>query len=201
MTHLAPAGRRPRHGHDRRRPPAQRTRELGRGRRCPDVLTSTTKRSPVAAERWQVDVSVSYPDLDAVLSDDTIDAVHVCTLNHLTAGQAVAALRAGMHVASKRPVAPPRPMARLVVDTAESAVRPGAPCGGCVATTPWSGNCGAASRFGGPILRLATRARTGRTSRTGWLSPYGRSWRVDPEVDSASRTFAGIGSRWLDLVE
>ncbi|GAA1170368.1 Gfo/Idh/MocA family protein [Streptomyces rhizosphaericus] len=159
------------------------------------VLSSTAQRSLAAAERWQVDVG--YPDLDAVLSDDTIDVVHVCTPNHLHVGQAVAALRAGKHVVCEKPVATTAADARLLVDTAESAGR--------IVTVPF------VYRYHPMVRELRARVAAGGFGAwqllhgsylQDWLlSPESTSWRVDPAAGGASRAFADIGSHWFDLVE
>ncbi|WP_232789602.1 Gfo/Idh/MocA family protein [Streptomyces jeddahensis] len=158
-------------------------------------MSSTAERSLAAAERWQVDVG--YPDLDAVLSDDTIDVVHVCTPNHLHVGQAVAALRAGKHVVCEKPLATTAADAQLLVDAAESAGR--------IVTVPF------VYRYHPMVRELRARIAAGGFGAwhllhgsylQDWLlSPESTSWRVDPAAGGASRAFADIGSHWFDLVE
>ena len=46
-----------------------------------------------------------YPDVAAVLADDSVRVVHVCTPNALHVPQADAALRAGKHVVCEKPLA------------------------------------------------------------------------------------------------
>ncbi|KPI11580.1 oxidoreductase domain protein [Actinobacteria bacterium OK074] len=159
------------------------------------VLSATPERSLAAAERWQVDVG--YPDLDAVLADDSIDVVHVCTPNHLHVTQAGAALRAGKHVVCEKPLATTAADARLLVDAAESAGR--------IATVPF------VYRYHPMVRELRARVAAGDFGAwqllhgsylQDWLlSPDSTSWRVDPAVGGASRAFADIGSHWFDLVE
>lgn len=166
-----------------------------RGAEVVGVLSSTAKRSLAAAERWQVDVG--YPDLDAVLSDERIDVVHVCTPNHLHVGQAVAALRAGKHVVCEKPVATTAADAQLLAETAESAGR--------IVTVPF------VYRYHPMVRELRARVAAGEFGAwqllhgsylQDWLlSPESTSWRVDPVAGGASRAFADIGSHWFDLVE
>ena len=47
-----------------------------------------------------------YTDVDAVLSDPTIDIVDICTPNRLHTPQVIAALEAGKHVICEKPLAP-----------------------------------------------------------------------------------------------
>jgi predicted dehydrogenase len=159
------------------------------------VLSSTAPRSLAAAERWQVEVG--YPDLDAVLSDDAIDVVHVCTPNHLHVSQAVAALRAGKHVICEKPIATTVADAQLLAETAESAGR--------IVTVPF------VYRYHPMVRELRARVAAGDFGAwqllhgsylQDWLlSPQSTSWRVDPAAGGASRAFADIGSHWFDLVE
>ncbi|MGO4424547.1 Gfo/Idh/MocA family protein, partial [Streptomyces sp. MCAF7] len=67
------------------------------------VVASTPERSARAADEWGV--PGRYPDFAAVLADDSVSVVHVCTPNALHVGQAEAALRAGKHVICEKPLA------------------------------------------------------------------------------------------------
>lgn len=55
------------------------------------------------AQKFQIPAAVSR--LEDLLSDDSLDAVHVCTPNYLHAPMAIAALEAGKHVLCERPFA------------------------------------------------------------------------------------------------
>src|SRR6266850_2837126 len=55
------------------------------------------------AQKFQVPRHVSR--IDALLADDNIDAVDICTPNFLHAPMAIAALEAGKHVLCERPLA------------------------------------------------------------------------------------------------
>ena len=67
------------------------------------VLASSPDRSAEAAERLRV--PRAYAALDDVVSDAEVDAVHNCTPNALHADVTVAALGAGKHVLSEKPLA------------------------------------------------------------------------------------------------
>jgi predicted dehydrogenase len=62
--------------------------------------------------------STGIDDLAALLADDSIDVVHVCTPNHLHVPMAAAALRAGKHVVCEKPVAMSRAEAEPLFDLA-----------------------------------------------------------------------------------
>jgi predicted dehydrogenase len=159
------------------------------------VLASSPERSRAVAHDWQLDVG--YPDVDAVLSDDRVDVVHICTPNHLHVAQARAALLAGKHVICEKPIATSAADARLLADTAAAA--------GLIATVPF------VYRYHPMVRELRARVAAGDfgpwqllhgSYLQDWLlSPGSTSWRVDPTVGGPSRAFADIGSHWFDLVE
>ncbi|MEU7429916.1 Gfo/Idh/MocA family oxidoreductase [Streptomyces sioyaensis] len=159
------------------------------------VLASSPDRSLAAADKWQVDVA--YPDVDAVLNDDSIDVVHICTPNFLHVTQAGAALQAGKHVVCEKPVATTAADAQLLADAAMTSER--------IATVPF------VYRYHPMVRELRARVTAGDFGAwqlvhgsylQDWLlSPESSSWRVDPAAGGSSRAFADIGSHWFDLVE
>jgi predicted dehydrogenase len=58
---------------------------------------------------------------DALIAHDEIDAVAICTPNHLHEGMAIAALEAGKHVFVERPLSTTAKGAQRVIDAAERA--------------------------------------------------------------------------------
>lgn len=81
------------------------------------VLASSHDRSAEAAERLRV--PRAYATLDDVVSDTEVDAVHNCTPNVTDADVTVAALRAGKHVLSEKPLAMDVEQARELASHAE----------------------------------------------------------------------------------
>jgi hypothetical protein len=159
------------------------------------VLASSPERSRAAAGDWQVDVA--YPDVDAVLNDDRVDVVHICTPNHLHVAQARGALLAGKHVVCEKPIA--TSAADALAARRHRHGRAGSPpCRSSTAITPWSASCGPGSLAGdfGPWQLLH-----GSYLQDWLLPPESTSWRVDPAAGGPSRAFADIGSHWFDLVE
>ncbi|HLQ48497.1 MAG TPA: Gfo/Idh/MocA family oxidoreductase, partial [Candidatus Dormibacteraeota bacterium] len=67
------------------------------------VLGSTPERGAARAEA--LGVGHTYPSLDAILADDTVDVVHVTSPNHLHHPQTKAILAAGKHVVCEKPLA------------------------------------------------------------------------------------------------
>lgn len=60
------------------------------------------ERAQELAQRYQ---GKAYPSVEALLADDSIDAVSVCTANNAHASISIAALRAGKHVLCEKPMA------------------------------------------------------------------------------------------------
>ncbi|MFD7506381.1 Gfo/Idh/MocA family protein [Streptomyces sp. NPDC059850] len=164
------------------------------GARITGVLASTPPRSERVAAEWQVP---AYPSLDALLEDDSVDVVHICSPNATHAPYALRALAAGKHVVCEKPLAVSVAEAERMAETARS--------GGLVAAVPF------VYRYH-PLVR-EIRARRIDGEFGGWhlihgsylqdwmLSPQASGWRVDPVAGGPSRAFADIGSHWCDLVE
>ena len=165
-----------------------------RGVEVAGVVGSSPDRSRAAAER--LGIGRAYPDLDALLEDDSVDAVHNCTPNHLHAGITDRALAAGKHVLSEKPLAfDPEEGARLVA----AAARTGAVTGVC---------------FNYRHFPLVQQARSGIPGGIGsvhlvhgsylqdWLFEKGDwNWRLEADRAGATRAAGDIGSHWIDTVE
>ncbi len=137
-----------------------------------------------------------YAGLEEMLADDRVDAVHICSPNHLHFGQVLAALHAGKHVICEKPLATTTAQARELRDTAERLGLVNAVC--------------FISRFYPLCQEAATRVRSGQVGSvrlvTGnylqdWLAKdTDWNWRLDPELGGSLRAVGDIGSHWLDLV-
>ena len=159
------------------------------------VVGSTPSRSAALADAW--DVPVRYPDLAAVLADDAVDVVHICTPNALHADQAAAALRAGKHVVCEKPIATSladaHGLASLAAETSRTFAVPFVyryhPLVREIRARRENGEFGSWQLLHGSYLQ-------------DWmLDPGTANWRVDAARGGASRAFADIGSHWCDLVE
>lgn len=159
------------------------------------VASSSPASSARAAER--LGIALSYPTVDELLADDTIDIVHVCTPNATHYDLALAAIAAGKHVICEKPLATSAVQAEELATTARAA--------GVSATVPF------VYRYH-PMVREA-RARVSRgdlgtllTIQGGYLQDWLLSksdddWRVDASQGGPSRAFADIGSHLCDLIE
>lgn len=159
------------------------------------VVASSPASGARAAE--ELGVARSYPSVDAMLADDAIDIVHVCTPNALHAEQAAAIIAAGRHIVCEKP------LATTVIDAARIATA--ADTAGLVAAVPF------VYRFH-PMVREA-RARIAAGDLGSLLTVRGRylqdwmlgagddNWRADRATAGPSRAFADIGSHLVDLIE
>jgi predicted dehydrogenase len=159
------------------------------------ITSSMPERSRLAAD--ELGIERGFDDLDALLADDAIDVVHVCTPNALHAGQALAIIAAGKHVVCEKPLALSSSEARTLVEAAARA--------GVTATVPF------VYRFHPLVREARARVAAGETGRLlgiqgsylqDWLLEQSDDdWRVDSALGGSSRAFADIGSHLVDLIE
>jgi predicted dehydrogenase len=162
-------------------------------------LVGVAASSPGSAERAAAELGAdrAFASSEALVEDDGLDVVHLCTPNHLHEPLALAALAAGKHVVCEKPVA---------VDAAGAArVAAAAVAAGRVVAVPF------VYRFHPMVREARARVATGELGRLrvlhgtylqDWLlTPEDTNWRVDAALGGPSRAFADIGSHWCDLVE
>ena len=76
------------------------------------VCDIRTERAKAAAEKTGAEIA---PDFEALIARDDIDAVHILTPHYLHAPMAIAALRAGKHVLTEKPMATTLADARAMI--------------------------------------------------------------------------------------
>src|SRR5205814_2316748 len=129
--------------------------------------------------------------------DGDVDAIHDCTPNHLHLEVNSAALAAGKHLLSEKPLAMTSEESARLVEEAEAAA-------------VVAGVCFNYRHF--PLVReLREELRSGGHGRVhlvhgGYLQDWlleetDWNWRLEAERAGASRAVADIGSHWLDLVQ
>ncbi|PPH50729.1 Gfo/Idh/MocA family protein [Rathayibacter sp. AY1E2] len=163
------------------------------------VLAGVASSTPEKGERAAAELGVerAYPDARALIEDESIDLVHVCTPNATHAALALAAIEAGKHVVCEKPLAATLREAESLAAAASSA--------GVVATVPF------AYRFHPMVREARARVASGETGRLvtvrgsylqDWLlGASDDNWRVDPAAGGRSRAFGDIGSHLVDLLE
>jgi predicted dehydrogenase len=159
------------------------------------VVASTPERSRDAAVR--LGAGRGYDSAEALVADESVDVVHVCTPNHLHEDLAQRALAAGKHVICEKPLAIDVEGAQRLADLAA-----GEPA---VSAVPF------AYRYYPTVHEARHRIASGQSGAVhlihgtylqDWLlDSEDDNWRVDAELGGVSRAFADIGSHWCDLAE
>jgi predicted dehydrogenase len=169
-------------------------------RRLGDVETvGLAGSTPDGARRKAQELGVgrAYDSYAELVADPAVDVVHVATPNHLHFEVSMAALRAGKHVVSEKPLALDAAQGRELLAAAVAARRAHS------VTFNYRGN---------PLVQQArlmiARAALGPLTFVrghylqDWLNDeHVYSWRVDPLRGGKSSALADIGSHWCDLAE
>ena len=166
------------------------------GVRVVGILGSSTGKSRDAAVRWRV--PKSYRNLDELLDDDEVEAVHIGTPNRFHAQMAAFSLRAGKHVMCEKP---------LAMNSEESA--------SLVRIAAENPNLATAVNYNMRFYPLCVEARekirrteiglvhhvTGSYVQDWLLHNTDYNWRVLDDQGGSLRAVSDIGTHWLDLVQ
>lgn len=159
------------------------------------IAASSPEKGQQAAAHLSIDRA--YPSWQAMLSDPDIGVVHNCTPNRLHYEINRAALEAGKHVVSEKPLgispAETAELARVAVASGRMAAvnfnHRGYPMVQQARAMVSQGRLGELMLIHGAYLQ-------------DWLLyPSDWSWRIDPAEGGESRTVADIGSHWADLIQ
>ncbi len=145
----------------------------------------------------EVGVSRSSGDYRELLSDPAIDAIHICTPNHLHFPMAKAAMEAGKHVLCEKPLALTSVQAQKLVRLARERNLVNCTCHN-LRYYPQVQNMRCLYEAGelGEIHSVQ-----GTYSQDWLLYDTDYNWRIERRMNGASRTFADIGTHWCDMVE
>jgi predicted dehydrogenase len=138
-----------------------------------------------------------YGSYQALIDDPEVQVVHNATPNHLHAEVTLAALAAGKHVVSDKPLARTAAEAKRLVEAARTA--------GVVTAVTFNYR-------GNPLVQHARQAiAAGDIGAPRFVHGYylqdwlindtDYSWRLDPEKGGASSALGDIGSHWCDLAQ
>lgn len=159
------------------------------------ILGSSAEKSQAAAQR--LGLPRGYRDLDEILADGAVDAVHITTPNRYHFGQAAAALRAGKHVLCEKPLAmDARETAALVALARDSGL-----AAGVAYNIRFYPLCHEAAdrvrqQVLGPVWHVA-----GSYVQDWLIKDTDFNWRVEAGEGGQLRAVADIGTHWLDLVQ
>ena len=162
-------------------------------------IVAIAASSEAKARKFADEVSVegATGDYRTLLTDPTLDAVHVCTPNALHFPMAMAALDAGKAVLCEKPLA-------TTVAEAEQLV--------AKAKEKGLANCTFHNLRYYPMVQQMRRLREagelgeiyavqGTYSQDWLLYDTDWNWRIDTSANGRSRAFADIGTHWCDMVE
>ena len=159
------------------------------------ILGSSPEKSKRAAE--SLSLPRGYESFDALLADESVNAVHITTPNRVHFETAKAALEAGKHVLCEKP---------LAMNTEESAALVE-----LAASKQLAAGVNYNIRFYPLCVEARERVRSGDIGDVysvfgsyvqDWLlhdTDY--NWRVLAEEGGELRAIADIGTHWLDLVQ
>jgi len=159
------------------------------------IAGSSQQSAEKKAKEYKVDRA--YGDYEALIADPDIEVIHNTTPNYLHLPVTLAALAAGKHVISDKPLAMNSVEGKTLRDAAVKAKV------AHVVTFNYRGN---------PLVQQArgmiARGETGDVSFVhghylqDWMTdPNVYSWRSDPAKGGTSSALGDIGSHWCDLAE
>ncbi len=154
-------------------------------------------RNTVAARQLGSAFNVPRLSPEAVLSDRTIQAVHLCTPNALHFSQAKAALLAGKHVLCEKPLAISAAEALELVELASKRDLRNAVCHNlrCYPMVQQMRAMRDAGSLGEILVVQGAYSQDWLLYDTDW------NWRVDSAAGGPSRCMADVGSHWFDIAE
>jgi predicted dehydrogenase len=161
------------------------------------VAIAGSSRDSSERKAKELNVDVAYGSYEELIADPRVQVIHNTTPNYMHLPVSMAAIRAGKHIISDKP---------LALTSAECAtLRDAAMQAGVanVVTFNYRGNplvqqmreMVATGQVGTPIFLH------GQYLQDWMTDPHVYSWRMDPAKGGESSALADIGSHWCDLVE
>lgn len=158
------------------------------------LVGSSPDRARAKATTWGI--PVVYSDLEELLEQPEIDAVHIASPNHVHASQAIAVANAGKHVICEKPMALDSASAGAMVDAGQAA--------GVVHATCFNFRFYPLMHEAHAMMRSGElgepRFLTGSYHQDWLFEDTDWNWRLDAERAGDLRSVADIGSHWLDLM-
>ena len=157
------------------------------------LLGSTAERGRERAEK--LGVGHAYASLDDLLSDDSVEVVHVTSPNHLHHSQVKQVLAAGRHVICEKPMAMTAQESGELVEVASASGKVAA-VNFNIRFYPLNQHLRQHTAEGGlGEIRLIS----GHYFQDWLLMETDWNWRLETDKGGALRAVGDIGSHWLDL--
>lgn len=161
------------------------------------VAISHHTQAKAEARAGQLRIPKAYTDFYKMIEQEELDAVHICTPNHLHYPMARAAMEKGIHVICEKPLAVKLEEAQELVNLAETK--------GLVNAVHFN------IRYYPIVRQMKIMREQGDLGEVfsvigsylqDWLFyPTDYNWRLEPEQSGDSRAIADIGSHLIDLLE
>ncbi len=161
------------------------------------AAVSDTDTASCARSAQKFGIGQSYGDYRQLLDQADIDAVHICTPNHLHYEIAMEALKRGLHVYCEKPLALCAAEAETLAEAAERA--------GVIAGVNFN------YRYYPAVQHARGMVQNGEVGKVyiitgGYLQDWllydtDYNWRLEPEIGGVSRAMADIGAHWCDLAQ
>lgn len=158
------------------------------------ILGSSRERTQEAVRELKVEHG--YASLEELVRDPSVDAVHICTPNHVHHLQSKAALEAGKHVMCEKPLAMNTAESLALVELARNLNR----VGGVTYNLRYYPLCHQARSLIRQGVIGEPRLVHGSFLQDWLFYPTDWNWRLEPEVGGEVRVVADIGTHWLDLI-
>jgi predicted dehydrogenase len=160
------------------------------------LLGSSPDRARPLADR--LGIGRIYANLDELLRDPAVAAVHIASPNACHFEQARAALVAGKHVVCEKPLATNSPETSALVALAAARPELAAAVNYNVRFYPLCHELRDRVARGdvGRVLSV-----TGSYTQDWLLKPDDYNWRVEPDGGTNLRAVADIGTHWMDLAQ
>lgn len=157
------------------------------------VLGSSLERGKARAA--DIGVAHTYATLDELLSDESVDVVHVTSPNHAHYPQVKAILEAGKHVICEKPLAMTSTESAEMVEIARMSGKVAAVCYN-IRFYPLNQQAHGMVQAGelGDV-----RFVTGHYHQDWLAKPRDWNWRLENKMGGALRSFGDIGTHWVDL--
>ena len=169
-------------------------------RRIPNIHVAAiggSSQRKAEEKACELGISKAYGIYDAMVRDNSIDSIHICTPNNLHFPMALQAIKAGKHVLCEKPLCMNAKEGDKLVREAEKAR--------IVHAVAYN------LRYYPLIQHLRAAIKKGRFGEVyavhgsylqDWLfNDTDYNWRIDPEKSGSTRAVGDIGTHWMDCVE